>query len=343
MKRFHLLPALLLTLLLSSCLPAAPAGTSTVALTSAASITPTFSPIVAPSATLTPPPTSTLSPKAQRVLIISIDGLRPDGLLQSNIPRISALINGGAASFTAQTVFPSVTLPAHASMLSGRCVSKHGINWDDYEPDKGYLQGATVFSVAHDAGMRTVMVVGKEKLKTIARPGTVDAFQLITSGNDEDIAQAALQEAARGFGVLFVHLTYPDSFGHADGWMSATYLSVIGHEDTVVGTLLDGLQSQNLMEGTLIILTADHGGHDQSHGSLMPEDMTIPWIIYGPGVVSGPPLTIPILTTDTAATGVWALGLTIPSDWDGRPVVEAFGLNAESVPVATAAANRCAS
>ncbi|HEY5119294.1 MAG TPA: alkaline phosphatase family protein, partial [Anaerolineales bacterium] len=232
---------------------------------------------------------------------------------------------------------------AHASMLSGRCISKHGITWDDYEPDKGYLQGATILSVAHDAGMRTVMVVGKEKLKTIARPGTVDAFHFITSGNDEDIAQAALQEAARGFGVLFVHLTYPDSFGHADGWMSATYLSVIGHDDTVVGTLLDGLQAQNLMEGTLIILTSDHGGHDQSHGTLLPVDMTIPWIIFGPVVVSGPPLTVPILTTDTAATGVWALGLAIPSDWDGRPVVEAFGFNAESVSVATAAAGRCAS
>jgi len=343
MKRFHLLPALLLALLLSSCLPAAPASTPTLALTSTASITPTISPTVALTAMQTPAPSPTPPPKAQRVMIISIDGLRPDGLLQSKIPRISALINGGAASFTAQTVFPSVTLPAHASMLSGRCVSKHGINWDDYEPDKGYLQGATIFSVAHDAGLKTIMVVGKQKLETIARPGTVDTFRFITTGNDEDIAQAALQEAAGGFGVLFVHLTYPDSFGHADGWMSAIYLSVIGHDDTVVGTLLDGLRADNLLDGTLIILTADHGGHDQSHGSADPADMTIPWIIFGPGVVAGPPLTVPILTTDTAATGVWALGLVLPSDWDGRPVVEAFGLNAESVPVATAAAARCAS
>jgi len=342
MKRFHLLPALLLALLLSSCLPAAPVDTPTLALTSAASITPIISPTVASTVTQTPAPSPSPSPKAHRVLIISIDGLRPDGLLQSNIPRISALINSGAASYSAQTVFPSVTLPAHASMLSGRCVSKHGINWDDYEPDKGYLQGATIFSVAHDAGMRTVMVVGKEKLKTIARPGTVDKFRFIY-GTDEEIVQAALEESAGGFGVLFVHLTYPDSFGHADGWMSATYLSVIGHDDTVVGTLLDGLHAQNLMEGTLIILTADHGGHDQSHGSLLPVDMTIPWIIFGPGVVAGPPLEVPILTTDTAATGVWALGLPLPSAWDGRPVVEAFGLNAESVPVATAAAGRCAS
>jgi predicted AlkP superfamily pyrophosphatase or phosphodiesterase len=273
-------------------------------------------------------------------VIISIDGLRPDGLLRSTIPRISALINGGAVSYSAQTVFPSVTLPAHASMLSGRCVSKHGINWDDYEPDKGYLQGATIFSVAHDAGMRTIMVVGKQKLKTLDNPDSGNIFDFV-SGTDEEIAQAAVQEAADGFGVLFVHLTFPDSFGHLDGWMSPAYLSVIGRDDTAVGILVDGLKTNNLLEGTLIILTADHGGHDQSHGSLDPQDMTIPWIIFGPGVMESLALEVPILTTDTAATGVWALGLTVPAEWDGRPVVEAFGLQAESVPVATAAANRC--
>jgi arylsulfatase A-like enzyme len=343
MKIFRLLSVPLFALLVCACSPASPAHPPTPFPTTAATFTRIYPSATVSAPTFTPTASPTPRPRAQRVLIISIDGLRPDGLLRSDIPRISALINGGAASFTAQTVFPSGTLPAHASMLSGRCVSKHGINWDDYEPDKGYLQGATIFSVAHDAGMRTVMVVGKEKLETIARPGTVDAFHFITSGNDEDIAQAALQEAARGFGVLFVHLTFPDSFGHADGWMSATYLSVIGHDDTVVGTLLDGLQAQNLMKGTLIILTADHGGHDQSHGSLLKEDMTIPWIIFGPGVISGRPLTVPILTTDTAATGVWALGLTVPDDWDGRPVMEAFGLTAESVAVATAAQGRCGS
>jgi arylsulfatase A-like enzyme len=342
MKKFLLLSALIPALLLSSCLAPAPVLTPTIGPTSTESFTPAFSPTVALSAARTPPPSPTPSPKAQRVVIISIDGLRPDGLLQSNIPRISALMTGGAYSLTAQTIFPSVTLPAHASMLSGRCVSKHGITWDDYEPDQGYIQGATIFSIAHDAGLKTIMVVGKQKLETIARPGTVE-FHFINTGNDADIAQAALQEAAGGFGVLFVHLTYPDSFGHADGWMSAIYLNVIGRDDTVVGTLIDGLKAENLLEGTLIILTADHGGHDQSHGSLDPHDMTIPWIIFGPGVVSGPPLTVPILTTDTAATGVWALGLAIPPDWDGRPVVEAFGLTAESAAVATAAPNRCAS
>jgi predicted AlkP superfamily pyrophosphatase or phosphodiesterase len=296
--------------------------------------TPTLSQQEIPGSTPTP------RPKTERVVIISIDGLRPDGLLRSTIPRISELINGGASSFSAQTVFPSGTLPAHASMVSGRCVSRHGIDWNDLIPSNGFLQGATVFSIAKDAGLRTVMVVGKEKLLTLARPGTVDVFRYVAE-SDERIVQVALQEAASGFGILFVHLLLPDYFGHLDGWMTASYLKGIGRDDAAVGALIDGLRDLKLLEDALIILTADHGGHDQTHGTAQKEDLTIPWIVFGPGVNAGAPIEVPVSIMDTAATAIWGLGLAVPADWDGRPVVEAFGLQAELLPVATAAADRC--
>jgi len=302
--------------------------------------TATFTPTATAIPTETPTPSPTPRPAAKRVVIISVDGLRPDGLLQANIPRISGLINGGAFTFTARTILPSGTLPAHASMVSGRCVSKHGIIWNDLIPSEEPLQGATVFSLAKEAGLRTVMVVGKEKLITLARPGTVDTFRFI-SGSDEAIVQAALYEASSGFGVLFVHLILPDFFGHSAGWMSPAYLGGIGRDDAAVGTLLDGLGALGLMDNALIILTADHGGHDLTHGTYQKEDMTIPWIVFGLGVPAGIPIEVPVSVMDTAATAVWGLGLTVPADWDGRPVVEAFGLQAELLPIATASATRC--
>jgi hypothetical protein len=317
----------------------APADTATPGISSsptpsatAATITPSVTPTFTPS----PPP----RPSVRRVLIVSFDGLRPDGLLRAQIPVISRAINAGASMFSAQSVYPPSTLPAHSSMLSGRCVANHGINWNDYIPANGYLQGPTVFSVAHDAGLRTVMVVGKEKLLTIACPGTVDSFRYIST-SDEQTVQVALTEAEAGFGVLFVHFWLPDYVGHLDGWMSPPYIRIIGRDDIALGTLLDGLQTRGLMDGTLVILTADHGGHDYSHGTAIKEDMTIPWIAYGPGVVPGTSLTVPVSTTDTAATAVWALGLNLPAGWDGRPVVEAFGLSAEQAGVAEASPDRC--
>jgi predicted AlkP superfamily pyrophosphatase or phosphodiesterase len=333
--RFFLI---LLAAVLYSCNFAVPSGISTPAPSIPPSATAALT--VTPTPTLPPTASPTPRPAAERVVIISIDGLRPDGLLQANIPRISELINGGAFTPAARTILPSGTLPAHASMVSGRCVSKHGILWNDLVPSEEPLQGATVFSIAKDAGLRTIMVVGKEKLITLARPGTMDIFRYVND-SDEQIVQTALEEAADGFGVLFVHLILPDFFGHLNGWMTPSYLQGIGRDDAAVGTLIDGLRTRGLMENTLVILTADHGGHDQTHGTYQKEDMTIPWIIYGSGVLAGVPIDVPVSIMDTAATAIWGLGFAIPADWDGRPVVEAFGLQAELLPVATAAAARC--
>jgi arylsulfatase A-like enzyme len=83
-----------------------------------------------------------------------------------------------------------------------------------------------------------------------------------------------------------------------------------------------------MRQDTLIIITADHGGHGTTHGTRRLEDMTIPWIIAGPGVWHRV-LSTNVNTTDTAATVAWALGLPIQPDWDGRPVLEAFGLQDE--------------
>ena len=75
-------------------------------------------------------------------------------------------------------------------------------------------------------------------------------------------------------------------------------------------------------------LGADHGGHDTTHGSQLPEDMTIPWFASGPGI-QPKQLGTQVHTMDTAATAAFALGLPIPMEWDGVPVYEAFGLPVE--------------
>ena len=114
--------------------------------------------------------------------------------------------------------------------------------------------------------------------------------------------------------------------GHAYGWLSSQQLSALRHSDDAIQTLLTALDQAGLRQSTLIIVTADHGGHDTTHGTWQPEDMTIPWIINGPGI-QPKQLASAINTTDTAATAAWALGLSQPTEWSGHPVLEAFGLN----------------
>jgi len=52
--------------------------------------------------------------------------------------------------------------------------------------------------------------------------------------------------------------------------------------------------------------------------------MTIPWIAWGVGVKKGYAITDAVTTYDTAATALYALGVPIPADFDGKPVLSAL-------------------
>ena len=282
-------------------------------------------------ATDTPPPTLTLTPVPQirRVLILSIDGLRPDLISLAPMPNLMNFMQTGAYSLTAQTVRPSVTLVSHASMLTGYCPADHGVNWNDYIPENGYALGTDLFDIVHEAGLETWMFVGKRKLEQVTEPSSLTGFTFV---NDRDlvVAERLISEFPENFSVLFVHFAMPDAMGHQYGWLSPEQLSVSFRADEAFANLLAALDARNLRSETLIIVTADHGGHETSHGSSLPEDMTIPWIDSGPGIRPGP-LSTTVHTMDTAATAAFALGLEAPSDWDGVPVFEAFGLPVEEI------------
>lgn len=324
MKR--LLTITLAFFLLASCLDAVSAP---VPLPSTAPVfTVTSTPFQPPTETLTPlatlTPTETPVSRPARVLILSIDGFRPDAIELTPMPNLQALMQEGAYSLVAQTIFPSSTLPSHASMLTGLCPEDHGVNWNDYIPGLGYANGNDIFDLANAAGLRTVMLVGKEKLRQLTEPESTDVFEFI---NDRDlvIAARAAELIPQGFGLMFIHFATPDGMGHMYGWLSPEQFSVLFRADEALQIILNALEQAGMREDTLIIITADHGGHNTTHGTSQLEDMTIPWIVSGPGVRQMV-LATEINTTDTAATAAWALGLPLPLEWDGLPVLEAFGL-----------------
>ena len=308
-----------------------PVSQPTATQTSTLTLTPTFTVTATETATQTPTITPTPAPLATRVVILSIDGLRPDAISLAPMPNLLELMQSSAYSLSAQTVYPSVTLIAHASMLGGVCPSKHGVDWNDYLPERGYATGTDLFDIAHAAGLRTDAYVGKKKLTQVTEPSSLDNFVFV---NDRDtvIMERLIAEFPQDFGVLFIHFAITDGMGHSYGWLSPQQLSVLFRADQALGQFLDELDARNLRSETLIIITSDHGGHASTHGSTAPEDMTIPWVAVGPGI-QPKPLTTLIHTMDTAATAAFALGLGIPAEWDGVPVYEAFGLPVEKQSV----------
>jgi hypothetical protein len=262
-------------------------------------------PIVAPAPPLPPPP---LPP--QRVVIISEDGLRPDVLSEELTPRHMKLLAEGTTAKLAETIPESDTLPSHASMLSGVGANAHGLWWNSLQSSRGYIHVPTVFSAAHARGLTTAMIVGKPKLAHIASPGTVDHFERPSYLCAGVAKRAAEYFAAEKPALLFVHFSDPDEYGHSHGWMSKEYLHAVKSSDACLATVLAGIDAAGLADTTLVIVTADHGGHGTRHSDgHFAVDRAIPWIVRGPGVAKGAVLDGTVETVDTAATALAALGL----------------------------------
>jgi predicted AlkP superfamily pyrophosphatase or phosphodiesterase len=287
---------------------------TTIELATRHESTPAARPVVhAPAKVVTPKPPAPPpdpQPVPKRVVIISEDGLRPDVLSPELTPRHIALIHEGAHAKEAETIPESDTLPSHASMLSGVGARAHGLWWNSYKATRGYIHVPTIFSVAHENGMSTAMFVGKPKLRHIAIPGTVDHFERPSYLCGGVAKHAGAYFAAKAPDLMFVHFSDPDEYGHSHGWMSKEYLHAVHSSDRCLATLLAAIDATGLADSTLVIVTADHGGHGTKHsGGHSAVDRDIPWIVRGPGVRPDSVLDETVETVDTAATTLAALGL----------------------------------
>jgi arylsulfatase A-like enzyme len=280
--------------------------------------------VAAPAAAAAPPAATNTRKAIRHVVIISEDGLRPDALMGVRPPVHEAIMKKAAYSLRARTIRRASTLPSHAAMLSGFDVKEHGLFWNSWHPERGYIQVPTIFDAAEKSGAGAAAFVGKNKLEHIAHPGSVDVFS-----RPGYFCKKVVEEAARYFvekrpQIEFIHFSDPDDLGHSDGWMSDPQLEAIRHTDRCLATLMEQVDAAGLDKETLFIISADHGGHGHNHDGKIKEDRLIPWIAWGPGVRAGHRIDAEISTTDTAATALWALGYPLPKGAIGRPVLEAF-------------------
>ena len=266
-----------------------------------------------------PPATAGLpgTPTA-KVLLVSVDGLRPDAIFYAPAPHLLALACRGSYTWRAQTIHPSITLPSHASMVSGFPPEAHKLFHNDLKP--GYIAVPTVMSVAKAAGKKVVLVVGKEKMIQLIPPDTFDTF-VFTPDLDDEVISKAIIEFDNGFDFMFVHLPMVDIVGHTRGWMSPEYMRQVATTDAALGRLLAVVPRD-----VTVMVTADHGGSGYIHWSGAPEDVYIPWIVSGPGVRRGHSMSANVTTFDTAATAAHILGLSLVPEATGKPVLEPWTL-----------------
>jgi predicted AlkP superfamily pyrophosphatase or phosphodiesterase len=283
--------------------------------------------------------------RADHVFIISIDGGKPAVIHQSEMPTLNRIVKEGAHTWVANTVFPSITLPSHTSMLTGVDIVKHQITWNNWVQGAGFVKVPTVFTEAKKAGLTTAMFAGKEKFKHLAIPGSIDYFEYNKGQSGETVkidakgkktvkegtvpakivaADAAAYIKQAKPNLCVIHFPDTDSTGHKYGWGSPEQIAAFAEVDRELNTVFTAIREAGIADKSVVFISADHGGHDKTHGSNAPEDMNIPWIAWGKGVRVGADVSEPVKTYDTAATALWLLGVALPEGFDGHPVQSVF-------------------
>jgi predicted AlkP superfamily pyrophosphatase or phosphodiesterase len=235
----------------------------------------------------------------ERLVVISVDGLRPDLLVRAYAPNIRGLMRSGSYTMWARTTAVSVTLPSHVSMMTGVIPKRHEIDWNRDLPlaRPVYPKGSTLLDLAKRYGYTTAMVAGKSKFELFERPGSLDwcwvapkepattkpttrQAGVVAAAPDaeeewpddskkakkESLSDGVVAEKAAFFlrnyrpGVTFVHLPHVDNVGHAMGWGTPEQIVAVEAADAAVGTILRALRETGAIDSTLIILSADHGG-----------------------------------------------------------------------------------
>ena len=255
----------------------------------------------------------------QKVILISIDGMRPDGVLQCGNPLVTELMQKASYTLNARTIFPSVTLPCHMSMFHSVPAERHGITTNLYLPPVRPVNG--IFEQVTQAGGTCAMFYGWEPLRDISRPGSLiyaDYQNAYSADNTDGIladkALACIHSLHPDF--LFLYMVETDEKGgHDNGWMSDAYLQCISNAFDQVQKVIAAAGDEYT-----ILITADHGGHDRAHGTECPEDMTIPMFFYGKEFQPGKELT-EVSILDLAPTITSILGIQPAREWEGKSLI----------------------
>lgn len=266
----------------------------------------------------------------RRVIIVVIDGLRPDAIDAFGLDHMRALMRIGAATREACTISPSLTWPAITSLLTGLHPGTHGILADSVHLPRPRVKLRPVPALLLDHGFPSTAFMGAipslyRGIASRIAKGLGFAEARFTGANAREIARGArstLRTQRRG--LVFLHLPDADRAGHEHGWMSDAYGAAARESDTALGMLLSDTPAL-LDPHTVLIVLADHGGggvradhHEEAH----PLNATIPLALAGAGIRPQPLGSIGLI--DVPPTVLWALGIAAPADYPGRALMEAF-------------------
>lgn len=257
------------------------------------------------------------------LLLITLDTTRADHLGcyspgKARTPSLDALAARGVL-FRDATAQAPVTLPSHASILTGAYPPFHGLR--DMEGFVLSPTHPTIATIARGKGYATAAFVGSRVLaREFGLGNGFSTYDDEIEGGAEGPAErraAAVTDRALGWleqnhqskFLLWAHYFDP----HAP--YENSYAEEVAYMDEHVGRLLDGLKQKGLESRTLVVVIGDHGESlgehgEQTHGVFLYDStLRVPFLMAGPGLPSGGVVEKQVRTIDVMPTALALLGL----------------------------------
>lgn len=249
-----------------------------------------------------------------KTILILVDGMRPDSL--ENVTTAQKIIGKSYYTMTAETVYPSVTLPCHVSLFHSVTPQRHGTTTNTYMPQVRPING--LCEVLKQADKKCAIFYNWEEIRDVSRPDSLVhscfyAGRRIGYKAAGEILTDELINYHKNYDAdfTFLYFGYPDMAGHDYGWMTEEYMQAIHSSWNNIEKIMNALG-----DDYVYIIIADHGGHDRTHGSDMNEDMLIPVIINGKNIKPGV-IDKNVNIMDIAPTVATLLNVAADEEWEG--------------------------
>jgi choline-sulfatase len=284
------------------------------------------------------------------VVLVSIDTLRSDhlpvyGARGLETPALDGIAADGVVFDRAYSPCP-LTLPAHASILTGLDPAGHGVrNNVGFTLDvskhptlatllkaRGYRTGGAVsaFVLRGTTGLSSAFDFYDDRIEA---PKDASAAGSVQRAGTETMRRALawLDGIPAGPFFLFVHLYEPHTpYDPPEPFRSrsaSAYDGEIAFADSIVGTLVADLKRRGLYDGTLLVVLSDHGEGLGDHGEkehgilLYREALQVPLLVKLPGFRRrGTRVAEPVGLVDVLPTLAGELGLAPPAGLTGIDV-----------------------
>ncbi len=279
-----------------------------------------------------------MRPWAKRVVLFGIDGAGTF-FEQADTPNMDRIFRHGAVCRRVLTEIPTISAECWGSMLHGVDCQRHGLtNWlTGQRHFPGDSLFPSVFRVIREHRPEAVLASFCDWDNV--NYGIIEENLGVhkVHARDCDLVQPAIEFIhTHDFTLMYFQFDSVDHEGHAHGYGSPEHLMAITRNDAYIGRIVESMEKCGLMEDTLILVEADHGGTPPdslgqgAHGGDSDMEKYVCFFAAGGGVRHTE--LQDMLVRDTAPVMLYALGIPQPASWNSRVPAGLFPDHMKDLP-----------